>query len=324
MNIRLLLFTAMLFATTYASSQGNTLQETSGGWVKYKNSPVLGGRFGTIFDISVLKTPKGYLMYCSWRPKKSIALSRSTDGLHWSDPVIVLAPDSTTGWETELNRPVVIHHKGIYQMWYTGQSSEGDEGHSCIGYATSNDGVRWKRMSRKPVLTPQLPWEKTSLMCPHVLWDADEKNYKMWYSGGEQYEPDAIGYATSNDGVYWKKHSGNPVFKNDPENSWEQSKVTACQVIKDSGMYYMFYIGFRDIDYAQIGIARSINGISGWERNKNNPIIRPGTGWDSSAVYKPFAIYDGSKWLLWYNGRKDHVEQIGVAIHKGRDLEFGK
>ena len=27
----------------------------------------------------------------------------------------------------------------------------------------------------------------------------------MWYSGGEQYEPDAIGYATSKDGIDWTK-----------------------------------------------------------------------------------------------------------------------
>jgi hypothetical protein len=44
--------------------------------------------------------------------------------------------------------------------------------------------------------------------------------------------------------------------------------------------------------------------------------------WDSSAVYKPFAIYDGRQWLLWYNGRKNAVEQIGMAVHKGKDLGF--
>ncbi|HKM52332.1 MAG TPA: hypothetical protein VJY33_02920 [Isosphaeraceae bacterium] len=33
-------------------------------------------------------------------------------------------------------------------------------------------------------------------MCPHVLWDEQAKLYRMWYSGGEQYEPNAIGFAT--------------------------------------------------------------------------------------------------------------------------------
>jgi hypothetical protein len=35
----------------------------------------------------------------------------------------------------------------------------------------------------------------------------------MWYSGGEQYEPDAIGYATSSDRVAWTKAAANPVFQ---------------------------------------------------------------------------------------------------------------
>jgi hypothetical protein len=31
-------------------------------------------------------------------------------------------------------------------------------------------------------------------MCPHVNWD-EKGVFKMWYSGDEQYEPNAIGYA---------------------------------------------------------------------------------------------------------------------------------
>ena len=52
-------------------------------------------------------------------------------------------------------------------------------------------------MSDKPVLVPERPWEKVAVMCPHVLWDEQAKLYRMWYSGGEQEEPNAIGYATS-------------------------------------------------------------------------------------------------------------------------------
>jgi sucrose-6-phosphate hydrolase SacC (GH32 family) len=298
-------------------------KESGSGWVKYDNNPVLGGKFGTIFDISVLKVPNGYLMYCSWRPKKSIAISESKDGFRWSDPVVILSPDSTTGWEGDLNRPVVVKRADGYHMWYTGQvSTGGRDGISKIGYATSKDGRHWKRMSKKPVLSPEMPWEKTAVMCPDVLWDNTAKVYKMWYSGGEQYEPDAIGYATSKDGINWRKYGANPVFANDPTHLWEKAKVTACQVIKDEKGYYMFYIGFRDVDYAQIGIARSKDGITNWVRNPSNPIIKPGPDWDASAVYKPFAIYDGKQWLLWYNGRHDGVEQIGVAIHQGKSLGF--
>ncbi len=309
----------LLVALTALSVNGKA-QETVSGWKKYDKNPVLGGSFGTIFDITVLREPSGYKMWSSWRPQKSVALSTSEDGLRWSDPQSVLSPNPENHWEADLNRPCVIKKGNLYEMWYTGQA----DGKSWIGFATSKDGKSWTRMSKTPVLSAEMPWEKTSVMCPSVIWDQKAQLYKMWYSGGEQYEPDAIGYATSTDGLNWKKHQGNPVFKNDPANIWEQAKVTACQVIQEKDGYLMFYIGFRDVDYAQIGIARSPDGIGRWQRHPQNPIIRPGNGWDSSAVYKPYAIFDGKKWLLWYNGRKDGKEQIGVVLHPGKDLGFGK
>jgi hypothetical protein len=293
---------------------------TKSAWEKYSGNPVMGGKYGTCFDISVLKEGETYRMWVSWRPKRSVALVESKDGLHWSEPPqIVLGPRVETGWEDDINRPVVIKREDGYHMWYTGQS----EGHSRIGYATSPDGVKWKRMSQTPVLSPTEPWEKVALMCPDVIWDARAGMFRMWYSGGEQYEPDAIGYATSADGIHWTKHAGNPVFKSDPSAEWEKYKVTACQVVEDEGWYLMFYIGFRDVDHAQIGLARSKDGISHWERNPANPIVHPDPGaWDHDACYKPYAIFDSQKWLLWYNGRHGGLEQIGVALHEGHDLGF--
>jgi predicted GH43/DUF377 family glycosyl hydrolase len=294
--------------------------DTNGGWRKHPASPVLGDpATGTCFDVSVMRRGDAYLMYFSWRPRKSLALVAGRDGVAWSQPRIVLGPDPHSGWEDDINRPSVLTRDGGYLMWYTGQARE----HSWIGMATSRDGVAWQRHGGGPVLSPELPWEKVAVMCPHVLWDADEGRYKMWYSGGEQYEPDAIGYATSRDGIAWSKHPGNPVFREAPANPWESRKVTACQVVRCDGWYLMFYIGFEDIDTARIGIARSRDGITRWERNPSNPIIAPTTdAWDGDACYKPFAVWDGSRWLLWYNGRRRHDEYIGLAIHEGKDLGF--
>jgi hypothetical protein len=87
----------------------------------------------------------------------------------------------------------------------------------------------------------------------------------------------------------------------------------------------MFYIGFRDENRAQIGLARSRDGLTGWQRHPGNPILFPAAGaWDADACYKPFALFDraGDRWLLWYNGRRGAVEQIGLAMHPGYDLSF--
>jgi len=85
----------------------------------------------------------------------------------------------------------------------------------------------------------------------------------------------------------------------------------------------MFYIGYWDEDTAQIGIARSRDGIGGWERHPLNPIIAPSEyDWDGEATYKPYVIFEGQRWRLWYNGRLGHMEQIGLAEHEGEDLGF--
>jgi predicted GH43/DUF377 family glycosyl hydrolase len=293
--------------------------ETAAGWIKYEKGPVLGGDLGTCFDVSLLREGKDYRMWFSWRPKQSIALCESKDGLAWSKPVVVLGPNRASGWEDDVNRPVVIHHGGLYRMWYTGQA----KGKSWIGHATSADGKVWKRAGDRAVLAPEKAWEKVAVMCPHVLYDEKSRLYRMWYSGGEQHEPDAIGYATSADGLKWDRHVRNPIFRPERKSAWEKDRVTGCQVVRSGDWYVMFYIGFEDVQRARIGIARSRDGVTNWQRHPANPIIRPGKGkWDADAVYKPYAIFDGKRWLLWYNGRKGGVEQIGVAFHEGEDLGF--
>ena len=294
--------------------------ETPSRWVKYEGNPVLGGDLGTVFDIAVLQEGELLRMWFSWRPEASVALVESRDGIHWSAPTIALAPNDKTDWEDRINRPVVLHQPDGYHMWYTGQTKR----NSYIGHATSPDGLVWTRVSDQPALAPDQPWEKEAVMVPHVLWDADEGRYKMWYSGGEQYEPDAIGYAESFDGQTWSKRP-KPVFTPAPEFPWESAKVTGGQVICYEGWYVMFYIGFSDEDHAQIGLARSRNGVSDWERHPANPILSPGASpaWDDDAIYKPFAVLRDDQWHLWFNGRNDRVEQIGLATHAGRDLGFG-
>jgi predicted GH43/DUF377 family glycosyl hydrolase len=317
------LITLAVLAARDSGAAGLPAPETAGGWRKFEGNPVLGGSLGTCFDVCVLKDGSVFRMWFSWRPKKSIALVESSDGVHWSAPVVVLGP-APTGWEDEVNRPAVVRRSDGYHLWYTGQVwSGGRHGRSCVGYATSRDGRAWTRVSAQPVLAPTLAWENEAVMCPSVVWDEPAGLFRMWYSGGEQWEPNAIGLATSPDGKTWARTGSGPVFAGDPAIAWEHDRVTGCQVVRQANGYVMFYIGFRDIDHAQIGLARSRDGLSGWERLDANPIVRPGPGkWDHDACYKPYAIWDGSRWLLWYNGRHDDREQIGLVIHDGPGLGF--
>lgn len=307
----------LLFVITGCNDDENTSK-----WVKYEGNPVLGGpEMGTCFDVNVIPNGEAkYNMYFSWRPKKSIALTRSDDGINWSEPIIVLSEDSTSGWEDNINRSSTIFKDGKYYMWYTGQK----DGHSSIGYTVSDDGIHFSRVQKDPVLTPEKDYEGVSVMNPYVLWDEDKEVYRMWYASGEFVEPNVICYAESKDGLNWTRYAGNPIFAHGEGEVWDKDRIGAVEVQKlKNGKYIMFYIGYTDINTARIGAAVSDDGITNWKRLKANPLVEPTPdSWDADACYKPSAVYDkeNDRWLLWYNGRHSAPEYIGLAIHEGYNL----
>ena len=261
-----------------------------------------------------------FRMYFSWRPKKSLAVCHSRDGIHWDEPTIILERDETSGWEDDVNRNCVLKVGDTYHLWYTGQA----RGFSRIGYATSKDGYHFERRSSLPIMIPEFPWEKQSVMNPFVLFDESRGVFRMWYAAGETYEPNAIGYAESDDGMAWRKSPLNPIFVQGREY-YDRDRIGGCEVVKlPDGRHAMFYIGYEDIDTARICVAVSDNGVTGWRRLASNPIVSPGAEtWDGDACYKPSVYRDeeGKRWLLWYNGRLKNAEYIGMVIHEGLELE---
>lgn len=283
-------------------------------FVKYAGNPVLGGALGTCFDVYVTRENGLYRMDFSWRPRKALAVVFSADGIRWTVPFITLEANAASGWEDEVNRNCVLKTGGIYRMWYTGQARE----KSFIGYAESTDGLRFERLA-EPVLLPEEPFEKDSVMNPCVLYE--NGIYRMWYAAGETYEPNVIAYAQSTDGIRWQKSPLNPVFGPEPGHVFEQDRVGGCQVVRTGERYLMFYIGYRDIDTACICLARSKDGVTGWERYEDNPLLLPeADAFDADSCYKPSVIWvqESGKWLLWYNGRKGHDEFVGQATREGR------
>ncbi len=280
-------------------------------------APVFGDEStGTMFDAFVRKQPDGRLrMDVSWRPKESFAVTFSDDGIHWSEPVITLGPDKTSGWEQIVNRNCVLPDPNGHGwlMWYTGQVWDGGHGVSKIGIARSDDGIRFERFRRDPVLVPEADFEKESVMNPFVMFE--DGKFRMWYAAGETYEPNTICYAESDDGIRWVKYPGNPIFSCNPDREYEQERIGACDVLKVDGGYLMFYIGYRDIHTACVCAARSKDGITGWERVPENPLVTPTPGaWDADSCYKPTVVTaDDGTCRLWYNGRAGACEYIGYA-----------
>ena len=282
-------------------------------FTKYGAAPVFGDEStGTVFDAFVRRLNDGKLrMDVSWRPQKALAVTFSDDGINWSEPVITLSENPASGWEDRLNRNCVLYipEQQRYLMWYTGQA----EGRSYIGVAQSQDGVHFDRFRKDYILAPEADFEKESVMNPFVLYENGK--FRMWYAAGETYEPNVICYAESDDGVHFVKHADNPIFTCAPENPYEQNRIGACDILKDEDGYLMFYIGYRDIHTACICAARSKDGITGWQRVPENPLVTPTPGgWDENSCYKPTVVRDDDGlYHLWYNGRREGYEYIGYA-----------
>jgi predicted GH43/DUF377 family glycosyl hydrolase len=312
----------------FKSKYNETHTSVYGGWRKYEKNPVILPHWGETFDPSINKLPDRYRLYYSWRQVRSIACSDSFDGFHWTKPILCLPYDLSTGFEEEVNRQTVVYKNGKFQMWYNGQVlghlGMGD-GLSVLMYAESNDGIHWEKKSEPVLRGIDNTWECGNILCPHINWDNELQKYRMWYSAGEFYDPILIGYAESSDGFNWERNPNNPIFKPIYENLHERERVGGSAVVKDpDGWHYMFYISYEDAHKSTISIARSLDGITNWERHPENPIIAtgPSDSWDSEAIFKPCVLHEKGRWLLWYNGGNVGVEHIGMAIHDGDDLGF--
>ena len=285
-----------------------------GGWEKY-GSPVFGDETtASVFDPFVVMIEDRYRLFVSERKNSGIICTDSTDGTEWEKWKVALEAGDKGSWEERVNRASVCKIDGKWLMWYTGQSRN----NSAIGIATSDDGIRFTRMQQKPILVPSEPYEKGSVMNPCVLWDKDEKIFKMWYAAGEQFEPDVLCYAESKDGINWERYANNPILEKSNEK-YDQCKVGGCDILKENDRYYMFYIGYQNVDTARVCMAESNDGIHNWVRSMDNPVSSPEKkSWDADAVYKPTVVLNKqkNKLLMWYNGRKQNCERIGLAEYR--------
>lgn len=276
-------------------------------WAKKGNEPVFGDICtGSVFDPHVVSVDNYFYMFVSERKNNSIIRVEANDGVNWRDSKTALKPMPGT-WQAKVNRACVLNHKGLWHMWYTGQT----QSVSSIGYAKSSDGLHFEN-AVSPCLVASLPQEGVSVMNPFVIWDDEIKLFRMWYAAGENFEPDVLFYAESYDGLNWEKRS-EPVLTKDIRHNWEKSKIGGCHVMKRNGVFEMYYIGYQNVDVARICFASSKDGVN-WIRQENNILIGPTKdGFDSDATYKPSVVEKQGKLYMWYNGRSGDKEFIGLA-----------
>lgn len=225
-----------------------------------------------------------------------------------SEPVIdVGAPGSWDFWR--VNNHDVNFEDGTFKMWFTGASQPN---RASIGYATSQEGVFWEKDSL-PVLTPDSSgWDDRYVGLPVVI--VEDGIHKMWY-GGDNGVVGGIGYATSTDGgVSWAKYDGNPVMQVGIAGSWDDLVIAPCTVLREDGIYKMWYVGTQDLPLFEIGYATSEDGIV-WTKHPD-PVLPKGNpgSWDDFFVHTPEVIKQDNLYHMWYLGRTQATRgRIGYA-----------
>jgi predicted GH43/DUF377 family glycosyl hydrolase len=218
------------------------------------------------------------------------------------EPILSAATTKQSWCKVVFYSPHVIHHAGLFRMWYLGTSTASRSNDISMGYAESKNGIDWTEHPNNPILTGKdVAWGEM-IQTPYVLWDDEDQVFKLWFvSGGVDYDSkrkitrneQRLGYATSEDGIAWKVH---------PEPIYPSARSPS--VIKQGPNRYRMWMGSRpDIEehmsgelYTNIYEFASTDGIR-WERSQH-PAIRPSEG-AKTTVY-PFVIQHAAGYAMWY------------------------
>lgn len=134
----------------------------------------------------------------------------------------------------------------------------------------------------------------------------DDGIYKLWYTGydGTQEGVRQLGYATSVDGISWKRHPGNPLLK----DVW----VEDMMVVKHEGKYHMFAEGRLDRAHQLV----SANGIDWTPLGKLEVRLKNGKPISDGPYGTPTVWVENGTWHLFYE-RND----LGVWLATSRDRQ---
>jgi beta-lactamase class A/predicted GH43/DUF377 family glycosyl hydrolase len=304
------------------------LRSQPGPWMARPESPVVepgeaeSWDDATISEAKVVYDGRTYHLWYAGRRRgppglkmpMDLGYATSDDGVDWSkheaNPVLVRGPVGSYD-ENMITAPYVLYDGEGFRIWY---SAVDFGGNWSINYATSPDGVNWRKHEANPLLveTHDGRWDSVYIAEPVVLYNGS--HYEMWYNGASGNTETLIGYATSPDGIRWTRYEGNrPVLQVGPERAWDDFAVARAYVSYDGEQYKMWYEG-HDSSTWRIGYATSPDGIH-WERSADNPIVDlgPEGTWDSIVASEPYVLFDGSTYRLWHSGYDGDKYRVGLV-----------
>ena len=228
----------------------------------------------------------------------------------WFLKIDALDSDSTVIYSGETSVTVIAGNTTNINLtlYPTGNGT----GSLQINVSWGNNGNQsWVEYPGNPVLKPQNnSWDYDGVWESKILYS--DGKYKMWYLGLADNGIGNIGYAESYDGVTWTRPFANPVLSPGNYSSWDSRSISPGAVIKDNGIYKMYYIGWvkQDSNW-DIGLATSVDGIN-WTKYSGNPVIHGSEEWELQVVVSSVLKVNGT-YYLYYHGRNNSQYKTELA-----------
>ena len=143
----------------------------------------------------------------------------------------------------------VIRFNGNYYLYYATRDPDYKIQMQGVAMAPGNTSFErqdWRNLSTdKPILKPELPWEKDCIEGASVI---ERKGVLfMFYAGAYNNAPQQVGVARSIDGIVWERISDQPFLANGKEGDWNSSESGHPHIFRDrNGKTYLFYQGNND------------------------------------------------------------------------------
>lgn len=183
-----------------------------------------------------------------------------------------------------------------------------------VGLATSDDGERFQRHARVPVLDRS---DAELFVRSAANVHREGAAWKMWYVagdrwidvGGKQVPTYNVRYLESQDGVTWPS-SGKLVL--DLED--DEFGLGRPFVLREGGLYRMWYSSRRLSRGYRLRYAESANGLDWIRRDAALGIDVSESGWDSEMICCSCVLNTSFGTYMFYNGNNYGQTGFGVAV----------